>query len=443
MRIKNFIILFGLLVSGLLVNAQSSTIKFEEYDLDNGLHVILQQDKSTPIVAVTTMYHVGSKNEIPNRTGFAHLFEHLMFEGTENIGRGEFSEIVEKAGGTLNANTSSDRTFYYELLPSNQIELGIWLESERMMHAKIDSIGIQTQKKVVIEEKKQSYDNRPYGSVLIEIMKRAFEEHPYRWTTIGDPDHIRAASDDYIKSFYKDFYVPNNAVVTISGDFDIKSTKKLVKKYYSDIPKGEKEIYRPNIVEPKNNEEIRDTIFDNVQLPAVIQSYNIPAMGTSDYYAVQMLSTLLSGGQSSRLYKTLVDEKQLALQAMSFPFPLEDPGIALIFALPNMGVDPMDMEKAMNLEVEKVRNELISDNEMQKLRNQFENDIVSKNTTIAERANNLATKYTYFNDASLVNSELEKYLAVTKEDIKNVASKYFIPENRVVLYYLPKQDSKK
>jgi zinc protease len=427
----------------LLVNAQSGTIKFEEYDLDNGLHVILQQDKSTPIVAVTTMYHVGSKNEIPNRTGFAHLFEHLMFEGTENIGRGEFSEIVEKAGGTLNANTSSDRTFYYELLPSNQIELGIWLESERMMHAKIDSIGIQTQKKVVIEEKKQSYDNRPYGSVLIEIMKRAFEEHPYRWTTIGDPDHIRAASDDYIKSFYKDFYVPNNAVVTISGDFDIKSTKKLVKKYYSDIPKGEKEIYRPNIVEPKNNEEIRDTIFDNVQLPAVIQSYNIPAMGTPDYYAVQMLSTLLSGGQSSRLYKTLVDEKQLALQAMSFPFPLEDPGIALIFALPNMGVDPMDMEKAMNLEVEKVRNELISDNEMQKLRNQFENDIVSKNTTIAERANNLATKYTYFNDASLVNSELEKYLAVTKEDIKNVASKYFIPENRVVLYYLPKQDSKK
>jgi len=422
------------------ISAQTNKINFEEYDMDNGLHVILHQDQSTPIVTVSVMYHVGSKNENPERTGFAHFFEHLMFEGTENIPRGEYSNYVERAGGTLNANTSNDRTYYYEIMPSNQLEMGLWLESERMLHAKVDSIGIQTQKQVVIEEKKQTVDSRPYGTLLQETMKRAFKKHPYRWTVIGDPDHIRAAKDEEFQAFYKEYYVPNNAVLVIAGDIEINQTKDLINKYFAEIPKGNQEIYRPTIVEPALNGEVRDTIYDNIQLPLIVQAYRTPAMGTKDYYALEMLSQLLSGGKSSRLYKALVDEQQKALEANSFSLPFHHPSVALAYALPNMGVDCADLEAAMDTEVAKVRDELITEREFQKLRNQFENSFVKSNIKLASRAENLATNYTYFGNTNLINTELENYLAVTREDIKRVANKYFVENNRVVLYYLPKSE---
>ena len=439
MKNRFLMLAFSLVLAGIgTISAQTNKISFEEYDLDNGLHVILHQDTSTPIVTVSVMYHVGSKNENPERTGFAHFFEHLMFEGTDNIARGEYSNYVEHAGGTLNANTSNDRTYYYEILPSNQLEMGLWLESERMLHAKVDSIGIQTQKKVVIEEKKQTVDSRPYGTLMPEIMKRAFKKHPYRWPVIGDPDHIRAAKDEEFQQFYKEFYVPNNAALVIAGDINIEETKTLINTYFADIPKGKKEIYRPSVVEPPLNGEVRDTVFDNIQLPLVVQAYRTPAMGTSDYYALDMLSQLLSGGQSSRLYKALVDEQQKALEAGSFAVPFQDPAVAMAFALPNIGVDCKELEDAMDAEVEKVRTELISEREFQKLRNQFENSFVQSNVKLAGRAQNLATNYTYFGNTNLINTELENYLAITREDIRRVANTYFVKDNRVVLYYLPK-----
>lgn len=439
-QIKKTSLIVALLLNTFLGFSQSGQIEFTEFDLDNGLHVILHQDNATPIVTVAVMYNVGAKNEQPNRTGFAHFFEHLMFEGTKNIPRSQYAKFVEKAGGTLNANTSSDRTYYYQTLPSNQLELGLWLESERMLHAKVDSIGIQTQKKVVIEEKKQSYDNRPYGSIFIETMKRAFKEHPYKWPTIGDPEHIMAAKDSEFEEFYNTFYVPNNAVLVVAGDIEPNQTKEWVKKYFAEIPKGEKEIYRPNIIEPPLGGEVRDTIFDNIQVPLVLQAYRTPAMNTDDYYAIDMLGTLLSRGQSSRLYKVLVDEKELSISVGSFPIPLNEPGVNLTFAFANMGVDPQVIEEAIDVEIEKLKRELIPEKEFQKLKNQFENQIVSSNEKIASRASNLATNYTYFGNTELINKELERYMAVTREDIQRVAKEYFTTNNRVVLYYLPKQN---
>jgi zinc protease len=419
---------------------QGIRIDFTEYTLDNGLHVILHQDNTTPNVVVNIMYHVGAKNENPERTGFAHFFEHLMFEGSENIGRGEFAEIVEKAGGTLNAGTSFDFTMYYVLLPSNQLELGLWLESERLLHPQIDSIGIATQKNVVTEEMKQTRDNQPYGRLLHETLKRAYSVHPYRSDIIGKDEHIRNATEEDIQNFHDMFYVPNNAVLVVTGDIDKEKTKVLVEKYFGDIPRGRQPIYRPNVVEPFRMAEVRDTVYDNVQMPMIIQAYPLPAQGTKDYYAMEMLSTLLSGGQSSRMYRRLVDEEQTALMVNAIPLGLEDPGLNIVLAFPNMGVAPEVLEKGINEELEKIKKEPITEQEMQKLRNQFESRMVNSNTTIASRATNLANYHTFYGDANRINTELDNYLAVTPQDIQRVANEYLREERRVVLYYLPKAE---
>jgi len=377
------------------------------------------------------------------KPGFAHFFEHLLFEGSDNIGRGEFAKYVEKAGGTLNANTSWDRTYYYEILPSNQLELGLWLESERMLHAKVDSTGIETQRQVVKEERRQRIDNQPYGTMIEEMFKRAYKTHPYRWPIIGSMAHLDAAVESDYVNFYKNFYVPNNAVLAIAGDIKKEDAKALIEKYFGTIPKGKNDIPRPTVIEPPLTKEIRDTIYDNVQLPAIFQGYRIPAQGTPDYYAVDMLAKLLSSGQSSRMHKALVDEQQKAVATGNFPISLENPGLALCYGIPNMGVDPKDLEKGMDDEIAKVQTQLITDEEFQKLRNQIENDFVSANTSMAGIAENLANYRMYLGDTKLINEEINRYMRVTKEDLKNAANKYFNKNNRVVLYYMPKPKDKK
>jgi predicted Zn-dependent peptidase len=418
--------------------AQEPRIKFTEYELPNGLKVLLHQDNSTPIVAVTVMYHVGSKNERANRTGFAHFFEHLLFEGSEHMKRGDFDKLNKNAGGTNNANTSQDRTFYYQIFPSNQLELGLWMESERMLHAKIDQAGVDTQREVVKEEKRQRIDNQPYGSILEETLKRAYKVHPYRWAPIGSMEDLNSAKLEEFIAFYKEFYVPNNAILSIAGDIDVEKTKGLISKYFGDIPKGTKPIYRPDVTEPPQAAETRDVVYDNVTLPAIIQSYHIPAQGTEDYYPLQMLTTLLSGGESSRFSREIKDKQQKVVAVGAFPFALEDPGLFLTFGIANMGVKPEEVENAMDEEVAKVQKELIGEAEFQKLRNQIENEFVTGNATVAGIAENLANYEMYFGDANLINTELERYMKVTREDIQRVAQKYLTKNNRVVLHYMPK-----
>ena len=423
------------------LNAQMNKIEFTEFTLDNGLHVILHKDSSNPIVAISIMYHVGSKNENPERTGMAHFFEHLLFEGSENIARGEFFNYIQNAGGINNAYTSNDKTFYFELFPSNQLELGLWLESERLLHAKVEKIGIETQREVVKEEKRLRVDNQPYGTMLEELMKRAYEKHPYKWQVIGSMDHINNATEEEFMDFYKTFYVPNNAVLSIAGDINIEECRNLVNDYFAEIPKGNKEIPRPKIIEPKKELEIRDTIYDDIQLPAIIHGFHIPAQGTDDFYAVDMLNKLLSNGASSRLNKSLVEESQKAVYSAAFTFNLEDPGMTIAFAMANSEENPKDIENLMDLEYEKVKTDLISKNEFQKLRNQIENDFIQSNYRMYDIAENLANYHTFYGNANLINTEIEKYLSVTREDILNAAKKYYNKENRVTLYFLPKENN--
>lgn len=440
MRLKQlFLLLLPALIAGTL-QAQQRQIEFVEYTLENGLHVILHQDNTTPVVAVTVTYHVGSKNENAERTGFAHFMEHLMFEGSANIERGEYFKIVQDAGGQVNAYTSQDKTHYYELLPSNQLELGLWMEAERMLHLVIDSVGVETQRSVVKEERSQRYDNQPYGSIFEEIFRRAFTKHPYNWTPIGSVQYIDEAKLEEFQEFHRTYYVPNNAVLAIAGDIDISVTKELVEKYFSGIPAGKKSMYRPDIKEPELGGEVRDIVHDNIQLPAVIQAYRIPQKGHPDSYALEMLTNILSSGQSSRMHKAIVDEQQKGLAVFSFPFPLADPGLFIVFGIANMGIEANELEAAIDAQIELFKKEGMSEREFQKSRNMAETNFVTTNARMSTIADNLAEYHIFYDDAGLINTEIDRYMQVSMDDILQVANKYLSNDNRVVLHYLPKSE---
>jgi predicted Zn-dependent peptidase len=415
----------------------AQSVSFEEYDLDNGLHVILHQDNNAPVVTTSVMYHVGAKDEQPDRTGFAHFFEHLLFEGTENIERGQWFSIVTENGGTNNANTTDDRTYYYEVFPSNNLELGLWMESERMLHPIINQIGVETQNEVVKEEKRLRVDNQPYGEFLENVKKNLFRKHPYRWTTIGEMEHLDAATLDEFLAFNKKFYVPNNAVLVVAGDIDISSTKKMVEDYFGDIPRGA-EINRYYEKDDPITETISATAYDsNIQIPAVINAYRTPGFSERDSRVLDMISTYLSDGPSSKLYKKLVDEKKMALQTGAFNISQEDYSMYVIFGLP-LGENTLDdLVSEMDEEIVKIQDQLISERDYQKLQNKIENGFVNSNASIEGIANSLARYYMLYDDTNLINTEIDIYRSITREEIKDVANKYLNPNQRLVLEYLP------
>ncbi len=432
---KHYLVSIVLLLFAYEISSAQEVV-FEEYDLDNGLHVILHQDNSAPIITTAVMYHAGGKDRTEGRTGFAHFFEHLLFEGTKNIPKGEWRSIVSSNGGEFNANTSQDRTYYYATYPSNRLELSLWMESERMLHPVIDQVGVDTQKEVVKEEKRLG-DNRAYGQLLNSIWENLFKVHPYKDPNIGYMEDLDAATLQDVIDYNNKYYHPNNAVLVVAGDFQSDATKKMIMDYFGDIPAGP-EITRNYPKEEPITTEVRATKYDpNIQIPASLLAYRTPGFTARDFYVLDMISTYLSDGKSSKLYKKLVDEQKQALQVGAFNIGQEDYSMYIIFTIP-VGETALE---TLNAEIEEevaiLRNELISENDYQKLQNIVENDFVNSNSSVAGIANSLARNYLLYGDTNLINTEIDIYRSITREEIKEVANKYLKPNQRVIIDYLP------
>jgi predicted Zn-dependent peptidase len=425
----------ALLLGGI---ASAQKVDFEEYNLDNGMHVILHNDPSAPVVVTSVMYHVGSKDETSDRTGFAHFFEHLLFEGTENIKRGEWMKIVTANGGVNNANTSDDRTYYYEVFPSNNLELGLWMESERLMHPVINKIGVDTQNEVVKEEKRTSYDNRPYGNILTVVKENMFKNHPYHWSTIGSMKDLDAATLEEFQAFNKKFYTPNNSVLVVAGDIDKKQAKEWIQKYFGSIPKREV-LKKQTFLEEPITQTIKATYQDpNIQIPMLVASYK-----TKDARVLDLISSYLSDGKSSKLYKKIVDEKKMALQIGAVGFSQEDYGMYIIYGLPMGTSTSADLLKEIDEEIVKIQTDLISEKDYQKLQNTFDNQFVNANSSIEGIAENLAKFHLLYGDVNLINNEIDLYHSITREEIRAVAKKYLNPNQRLILDYVPSKDQAK
>jgi predicted Zn-dependent peptidase len=416
-------------------------VQFVEYDLPNGLHVILHPNHAAPVVSTYVLYHVGSKNERSDRTGFAHFFEHLMFEGSENIPRGQIDKYISGAGGNLNASTSFDQTDYFFNLPSNQLKLALWMESERMLHAKVDEIGVETQRKVVKEERRRGVDNQPYGTLFEELAALLFQGTPYAWTPIGSIQYIDQATIDEFRQFYKTYYLPNNATLAVAGDFQVEEAKKLIEQYFGGIPKGP-EIKRPEVTwdltVPGKKKEV---VKDNTPLPATLHAWRAPLETDADSYPLELLTNILATGRSSRLYKRLVEKEQAALDIDAFPYLLEKAGMLGVFATGQAGVKLDDLDRLINEEVDDVKKNGVTEEEFQKARNTKESEFANAFGTMNSRAKNLARYHVFYGDANLINTELDRYLAVKREDLQRVANKYFTKEGVNILRY-PVPDAK-
>ncbi len=399
--------------------------------------MILHQDRTLPIVAINLWYHVGSKNEHEGETGFAHLFEHMMFQGSDNVPANMHFHHVQSAGGTLNASTTYDRTNYYETLPAHQLELGLWLESDRMNSLAVTEQTLETQRNVVTEERRSRYDNQPYGTMLMELFARAYKMQPYRWPTIGSLADIQSATLERVQAFHRMYYRPQNASLCLAGDFEADEARRLIEKYFGSITNGDVEIYRPFVHEPPQTTQVRDYVYDSIPLPGLMVGMHIPDMNTPDFIALDMLSYILTSGESSRFYHRFVYESRIAQSILSYAYDLELPGLFLFRLIAQQGKTPEMLETMLWQELDDIRRNGVTAHELQKAKNRIETMFVRAVTSLQSRADLLNSFRVLAGDAGQVNTHLEKLQAVTLEDVQRVAAKYLTEHNATCLYYLP------
>lgn len=408
-------------------------VNFERFTLSNGLKLLVHPDRSTPMAVVNVLYDVGARDENPAQTGFAHLFEHLMFGGSVNIP--DYDDPLQNAGGENNAYTTNDLTNYYCQLPAENIETALWLESDRMLSLAFGKKSLDVQKKVVCEEFKEHYINKPYGDVWHIMRELAYKEHPYKWMTIGkELSHVENAELQDVKNFFYKHYTPLNAILVVAGNIVVEDVKALAEKWFGDIPSGEK--YNRNLPqEAAQQEERRMTVHRKVPMDAIYKTWHMCGRRDDDYYATDLLADILGGGASSRLYQTLVKEQQLFVNVSCYHFGSFDSGLITIEGQLVKGVDMKTAEDAIEQELDKIKKEKIEERELQKVQNKTESVMAFEDMSVMNRAGSLAY-YELLGEGELMNSEFKKYQDVTVEDLYRIANEILIPTNSNTLWYL-------
>lgn len=410
----------------------------QSFALANGLHALFIERHEVPVASVEVWYHVGSKNEQPGKTGFAHLFEHLMFDGTRNVGPEQFSSTIVRSGGEDNAFTTEDTTVFWETVPSAMLETALWLEADRMRDLTINKDTLRNEKEVVKEERRLRFDNQPYGSVVETLYAHAFTVHPYRHTAIGSMADLDRATVDDVREFYDTYYVPDNATIVVTGDFEPQQAEGWIRNDFGKIPRGTRPITRDIPQEPPQTAERVVKLDLDVALPAFVEGYHMPADGTPDAYPLRLATKILSDGESSLIYRRLVYEKQIATDAESTGNFTEDPNLFFIFAVMNAGHTPAEGEREVESILDDLRNKPVSGDELEKAKNQIFRDFILGRETVRRRGEELGYDTVVLKDSELVNTEPARFLAVTPEDIMRAARKYLVPENKTLVEIYPK-----
>jgi zinc protease len=413
-------------------------LEVQSHKLANGLGVLLYEDHSVPVATVEVWYHVGSKDERPGRSGFAHLFEHIMFKGSANLGPEEHKNYIASIGGRYNATTDFDRTLYFQTFPSNYLERVLWMEADRMRSLDVSDENFKSERDVVKEERRLRIENPPFGRLFEVVLDKTYTTHPYRILPIGSMADLDAAALEDVRAFHSTYYVPNNATLVVGGDFDPGQVMRWVEKYFGSIPKGTKPIPRDIPKEPAQTAERRTTDYHaNTPLPAIVLTYHVPEGGTPDVYALEVAGNILSAGESSRLYRRMVYEKQMAVAAGGQTVVLEDPGVFFFYTILQAGQKPEEGEKELLAEVARLQSEAVSADELAKSKNQLIAGLVFGRQTVQAKADAIGHAAVILGNLELVNRELAEYQKVTAADVQRVAKTYFKPENRTVVYMLP------
>ena len=412
-------------------------LEVKEHKLANGLQLLMHEDHSVPVATIEVWYHVGSKDERQGRSGFAHLFEHIMFKGSANLGPEEHKNFISSIGGRYNATTDFDRTLYFETFPSNYLEHVLWMEADRMRSLDISEENFKSERDVVKEERRLRVDNPPFGRLFEVVLENTYKVHPYRILPIGSMADLDAATLEDVRASHGTYYVPNNATLVVGGDFDPGQVTQWVETYFGSIPQG-KPIPRDIPQEPAQTAERRATDYHpNTPLPAIVLTYHVPQAGHPDLYALEVASNILSAGESSRLYRRMVYEKQMAVAAGGQTVLLQDPGVFFFFTILQAGQKAEDGEKELLAEVGRLQNEEVSADELAKSKNQLISGLVFGRQTVQDKADAIGQADVIMGDLSLVNRQLAEYQKVTAADVQRVARTYFKPENRTVVYMLP------